>query len=29
MSASRQYELVYVVSPDSIEQEVTDLHAQV
>jgi len=29
MSASRQYELVYVVSPDASEQDVTDLHAQV
>jgi small subunit ribosomal protein S6 len=29
MSTSRQYELVYIVSPDATEQEVTDLHAQV
>ncbi len=29
MSTSRQYELVYIVSPDASEQEVTDLHAQV
>ncbi len=29
MSTSRQYELVYIVSPDASEQEVADLHAQV
>jgi small subunit ribosomal protein S6 len=29
MSTSRQYELVYIVSPDASEQEVGDLHAQV
>lgn len=29
MSTSRQYELVYIVSPDASEQEVTDLHGQV
>ena len=26
---SRQYELVYILSPDATEQEVTDLHTQV
>jgi small subunit ribosomal protein S6 len=29
MSTSRQYELVYIVSPDATEQDVADLHAQV
>jgi small subunit ribosomal protein S6 len=29
MNASRQYELVYIVSPEATEQDVTDLHAQV
>ena len=29
MSHVRQYELVYIMSPDATEQEVTDLHAQV
>ena len=29
MSTSRQYELVYIVSPDASEQEVNDLHGQV
>ena len=29
MSTSRQYELVYIVSPDATEQEVSDLHTQV
>jgi small subunit ribosomal protein S6 len=29
MSTSRQYELVYIVSPDATEQEVTDLHTQI
>ena len=29
MSTTRQYELVYIVSPDASEQEVNDLHAQV
>ena len=29
MTTSRQYELVYIVSPDASEQEVADLHAQV
>jgi small subunit ribosomal protein S6 len=29
MSTHRQYELVYIVSPDASEQEVNDLHAQV
>ena len=29
MNGQRQYELVYVVSPQASEQEVTDLHAQV
>jgi small subunit ribosomal protein S6 len=28
MSQARQYELVYIMSPDATEQEVTDLHAQ-
>ena len=27
--ADRQYELVYIVSPDSTEQQVTDLHGQI
>mgnify|MGYP001067167546 CR=1 FL=1 len=27
MSTSRQYELIYIVSPDATEQEVADLHA--
>jgi len=27
--AGRQYELVYILPPDSTEQQVTDLHAQV
>lgn len=29
MSVTRQYELVYIVSPEATEQEITDLHAQV
>jgi small subunit ribosomal protein S6 len=29
MSTSRQYELVYIVTPDATEQEVSDLHTQV
>ena len=29
MSTSRQYELVYIVSPDATEQEVADLHTQI
>jgi small subunit ribosomal protein S6 len=29
MSSPRQYELIYIASPDASEQEVTDLHAQV
>ena len=29
MSQVRQYELVYILSPDATEQEITDLHAQV
>jgi small subunit ribosomal protein S6 len=29
MSHARQYELVYIVSPDATEQDVADLHAQV
>jgi len=29
MSTARQYELVYILSPDATEQEVTDLHALV
>jgi small subunit ribosomal protein S6 len=29
MSASRQYELVYLITPDASEQEVTDLHTQI
>jgi small subunit ribosomal protein S6 len=29
MSTSRQYELVYIVTPDATEQEVGDLHTQV
>ena len=29
MSTPRQYELIYIVSPDASEQEVTDLHTQV
>ncbi len=29
MSASRQYELVYIMTPDATEQEVADLHTQV
>jgi small subunit ribosomal protein S6 len=29
MSQVRQYELVYIMSPDATEQEVTDLHTQV
>jgi small subunit ribosomal protein S6 len=29
MSQARQYELVYIVSPDATEQDLTDLHAQV
>src|SRR5439155_18208371 len=27
--ASRQYELVYILPPDTTEQQVTDLHGQV
>ncbi|MEW5984392.1 MAG: 30S ribosomal protein S6 [Acidobacteriota bacterium] len=29
MSQARQYELVYIVSPDATEQDVADLHEQV
>ena len=29
MSTSRQYELVYIVSPDATDQEVSDLHTQI
>jgi small subunit ribosomal protein S6 len=29
MSTSRQYELVYIVTPEATEQEVTDLHSQI
>ena len=29
MSQTRQYELVYIVSPDASEQTIADLHAQV
>lgn len=29
MSTARQYELVYIVTPDASEQEVTDLHTQI
>jgi small subunit ribosomal protein S6 len=29
MSTSRQYELVYIVTPDASEQEIADLHTQI
>jgi small subunit ribosomal protein S6 len=29
MSTTRQYELVYLITPDASEQEITDLHAQI
>jgi small subunit ribosomal protein S6 len=29
MSTSRQYELVYIVTPEATEQEIADLHAQI
>ena len=29
MATSRQYELVYIVSPEATDQEVTDLHTQI
>ena len=29
MSQNRQYELVYIVSPDASEQAIADLHTQV
>ena len=29
MSTARQYELVYIVTPDASEQEVADLHTQI
>jgi small subunit ribosomal protein S6 len=29
MSTSRQYELVYIVTPEATEQAVTDLHSQI
>lgn len=29
MSTSRQYELVYIVTPEATEQEITDLHTQI
>jgi small subunit ribosomal protein S6 len=29
MSQARQYELVYIVSPDATDQDITDLHVQV
>jgi small subunit ribosomal protein S6 len=29
MSTARQYELVYIVTPDATDQEVADLHTQI
>jgi small subunit ribosomal protein S6 len=29
MSTARQYELVYIVTPEATEQEIADLHAQI
>jgi len=29
MNQQRQYELVYIVSPDATEQDISDLHAQI
>ena len=29
MSTSRQYELVYIVTPEATEQEIADLHTQI
>ena len=29
MSQARQYELVYIMSPDATEQEIADLHTQI
>ena len=29
MSTARQYELVYIVTPEASEQEITDLHTQI
>src|SRR5919201_4007645 len=29
MSTNRQYELVYIVTPDASEQEIADLHTQI
>jgi small subunit ribosomal protein S6 len=29
MSTTRQYELVYIVTPDAAEQEIADLHTQI
>ena len=29
MSSARQYELVYIVTPDASEQEIADLHTQI
>jgi small subunit ribosomal protein S6 len=29
MSQARQYELVYILSPDATEQEIADLHTQI
>src|SRR4026209_2281360 len=29
MSTARQYELVYIVTPDASEQEIADLHTQI
>ena len=29
MSTTRQYELVYIVTPEASEQEITDLHSQI
>ena len=29
MATSRQYELVYIVSPEATDQEITDLHTQI
>ena len=29
MSTTRQYELVYIITPDATEQEIADLHTQI
>ena len=29
MSTSRQYELVYIVTPEATDQEIADLHTQI